>query len=359
METKTSKLVALMIVSLFCVTAFAVVFSEDTAAADTKTYRIYVEVIDDDGTVETAEWVKFNSEATNEAWAKAATAAMKAYGIADVTFTVNDGGIWVNSAAPGYNATYYAEGEKWVSITDIKTQYVEKTVIGMAVQNGYISETVYNDLSPESEKANWTYVGYGGDYDYMKLLEAKANAYPESMTYHIFIEIIKEDGTVESSKWVNFDSDKTAAAFVASANKAFADNGLSKVVLTKSGTTYISVKYDGSGNTHSQYAKDGKWVNVSDTAVQYVGNAVLTFAVNHGYIGKDVYNALSDEQKKAWQPGDMGDWPGYEYMRDCKESTTGYESSSGMGIGLYIGIAVAVIVVIALAAFFLLKKPKA
>ena len=40
METKTSKLVALMIVSLFCVTAFAVVFSEDTAAADTKTYRI-------------------------------------------------------------------------------------------------------------------------------------------------------------------------------------------------------------------------------------------------------------------------------------------------------------------------------
>ena len=284
---------------------------------DVKTYRIYIEVIDDDGTVELTEWVKFDSEPNNDAWAEAATTAVAAYGIADLTFTAKEDGIWVNSAAPGYNATYYAEGENWVAITDTLTQYVEKTVIGLAVQNGYISEMVYS-LLPMSEKANWTYVGYGGDYDYMKLLEAKANAYPESMTYYVFVEIIKADGTVETSKWIKFDSDKTAAAFVASANKAMADNGLSKVVLTKSGT-YISVKYDGSGNTHSQYAKNGKWINVSDTTTEYVGNAVLTFAVNHGYIGTDVYNALSDEQKKAWQPGDMGDWPGYEYMRDCQE----------------------------------------
>ncbi|MBQ5342271.1 MAG: hypothetical protein J6Z24_02295, partial [Oscillospiraceae bacterium] len=223
------------------------------------------------------------------------------------------------------------------------------------IGNGYISTAVYDELSA-SEKAKWTETGIGYGYDYIRNPQVQTNSVPEMRDYHVFVEVISATGSVDSSKWVNFEGYKTVWGFVSAANLAFKADGLEKLVTSSANGSSISVKYDGSGNTHSCYSNDGKWVHVEDTGLRYTESDSITFAVVHGFIGTDVYNAMSDDDKKGWESSGMS-YAGYEYQRVPSESVTGYKSDDDKNnLPLYIGIGVGAVVIVGIVAFLFLRK---
>ncbi len=71
----------------------------------------------------------------------------------------------------GYdNAAYYSDGSQWVMMTDTSVQYTGSSVIGLAVNHGWIEESVYDNL-PAEEKANWHSDDFLPGF-YIKVLDA-------------------------------------------------------------------------------------------------------------------------------------------------------------------------------------------
>ncbi len=343
------KALTLAIVAMFCLTAaICVIDDKDASAADTVEHYAYFEIVSEDGLVTDSDWVKFTSENNAADFVEKANAAFAYYGY-EVKFTYTT---YITVDYEGYSATYVGseDGKSWVSVTETQTQYPAAKYLSFSLVNGYITEAAYANVA---DKDAWTSTGWGDPYAYMKVpavktTDADSHTFPEEYTSHIFVEIIGADGKDTSSKWIEFTTLKTQKSFIANANTAFANNGLSKLTFSSSGW----VSYDGGSNNATYYAKDKKWAEVQSSS-DYYSNDTVALAVGNGYITKSVYNALSDSEKESWKDTTWGD--PYAYMKIVDESTTGYEPSKSNNAALIIGIVV-VVVILAAGIFFFTKK---
>ncbi len=344
------KALTLAIVAMFCLTAvICVIDDKDSSAADSVEHYAYFEIVSEDGLVTSSDWVKFTS--TNDAadFVEKANTAFAYYGY-DVKFTYTT---YITVDYEGYNACYVGseDGKSWVEVTETQKQYPAAKYLAFSLANGYISEATYANVA---DKTVWKSTGWGDPYAYIKAPAAKTtdadtHTFPEEYTSHIFVEVIGADGKDTTTKWVEFTTLKTKQSFIANANTAFANNDLSKLTFSSSGW----VSYDGSSKNATYYAKDKEWAEVNDSS-EYYKNDTVALAVSNGYITKDVYNALSDSDKKTWKDTTWGD--PYAYMKIVDESTTGYEpSKSNNNTALIIGIVV-VVAVLAVGIFFFTKK---
>ena len=73
-----SKILAVAVVAMFCTTAFvAAELSEDSQAADTQDYHIYLTFLNDKGQVTHSLWLNFSSTKDAASYADAATKALQ------------------------------------------------------------------------------------------------------------------------------------------------------------------------------------------------------------------------------------------------------------------------------------------
>ncbi len=311
MNAKISKFMAVAITAMFCITAVAVfAVGEDSSAADT-THKVYVEIINTDGTVDETGWVQFTSDGTAAGFIKEANKAFALYGY-DVVFSAADSYIGIAYGTSYNNATYSIVDGAWTAVTDTVATYPAAAYLALCLDNGYISTDVYNALE-DADKASWTFVNYGYGYDYIKVPEGKTSECPkapEQISVNCYVEVISAAGAVTETAWVEFDTLKTVRSFVANANEAFETADLD--VEASEGKYGVSIAYDGSGNCSTYYGKDGKWVAVASSSKDYF-NEYIGLAVGNGYIGKTVYDALSADAKKAWN--DTGYAGDYQYQK--------------------------------------------
>lgn len=352
------KALTMAVVAMFCLTAVVCVVSDaDTSADDNKVHYFYIEIVNEDGMVTSTDWIKFTSTAELENYVEEANKAFKFYGYPELKFVVNGAYLSIDYGGSLDNSCFVGseDGKEWVAASDPKLQYPVATYTGIALNHGYISKEVYDALG-ENQKF-WAESGMGEfnpKYAYVKtVLEEKTTdvpkEFPEEYTSHIFVEVIGADGKDISSKWIEFRTLKTTKSFAYNANEAFANAGFTDLKFSPK----LWVTYGESKSNSTFYAKDGKWVDVKETGVDYFNDAVA-LAVGNGYIGPDVYNALSDAEKKTWK--DTG-YPGaYQYIKEISESTTGYKSDDDSNTGLIVGVVVAVVALLAVGVFFFLRK---
>ena len=345
------KALTLAIVAMFCLTAvICVIDDKDSSAADSVEHYAYFEIVSEDGLVTSSDWVKFTSANDAADFVEKANAAFTYYGY-EVQFTYKS---YITVDYEGYNACYIGseDGKSWVASQQTEKDYPAAKYLAFSLGNGYINEATYANVA---DKTVWTSTGWGDPYAYIKYPAAKTtdadtHTFPEEYTSHIFVEIIDANGKDTSTKWVEFTTLKTLTSFVANANTAFVNNGLSKLTFSSSGW----VTYDGSYSNATYYAKDKKWVAVGSDASDYL-NETVALAVGNGYISDAVYNTLSDADKETWMESGSGAGS-WAYQKVIQESTTGYEpSKSNNNTALIIGIVV-VVAVLAVGIFFFTKK---
>lgn len=356
MDKKMTKVLAITAVALFCISAAAIVLTnDDSSAADKKTYNMYVEIVNADGyTIPKTTWVRFTCDATNESLVEEANKAVAATpGLEKMSLTLGKYGPSFKYTDGHGASCYYEKDGNWTRVAKGAEDYLSTTTIGVAVNYGCIDTATYNSLT-EAQKANWTADPYpSAGYEYYKNLGAKVTDVPEVMSRHIYVEIINAEGKVDSSKWVGYDSYKTLDSYISATTLALAANGLEKVKAAESMYGGVWWTYDGAGLSTSYYAKDGKWVSVEDTTGEYVNNDTIALATNHGTISKAVFDALSESEQKNWR---FTDWGGdYDYAKVINEATDGYKSPSNNMV-LYIVIGVVAVVAVVAIAFFIIKK---
>ena len=354
------KALTMAVVAMFCLTAVVCVVSDaDTSADDTVEHFLYFELVNADGMVTDSDWIKFTSKADLADFIEQANKAFAYYGYPEIKYTEGKSLVSVKYNGEGSTSCFVGseDGKEWVKVTKTKEQYQVATYIGLALQNGYISEDVYNKLSDE-EKKNWTASSMSGDYAYVKTtIGAKPTdvpkEFPEEITTNFFVEVTAADGTVESSKWVEVKALKTEKSLVANANEAFSNVGLNKLTLATS-SWGISITYDGGFDNVSYYADGSKWVKVTETGTQYFSKAVA-LSVGNSYVTKDKYDKFTEDAKSMYvEDKDMAAYGSY-YYKTVDESTTGYKSDDG-NTGLIVGVVVAVVALLAIGVFFFLRK---
>lgn len=346
------KALTMAVVAMFCLTAVVCVVSDaDTSADDTVEHFLYFELVNEDGMVTDSDWIKFTSKADLADFIEQANKAFAYYGYPEIKYTEGKSLVSVKYNGEGSTSCFVGseDGKEWVKVTKTKEQYQVAKYIGIALQNGYVSKEVYEEKLADNDKWVIDPKGMGSYYAY-KMVDVNTTdvpkEFPAEFTSHIFVEVIGADGKDVSSKWIEFQTLKTLKSFVANANEALANEGFVDIVFLSSGwlKTGINATF---------YAKDGKWVAVEKTETDYL-NDTIALATGNGYIGPDVYNALSDAEKKTWK--DTG-YPGaYQYMKEVSESTTGYKSDDDSNTGLIVGVVVAVVALLAVGVFFFLRK---
>ena len=361
MKKGLSKIMAIMVVSLFCVTAFvAVVLDDDSSASSTVTHKMYIEIIGGDALVDSTQWIAFESNDTPADFAEKATAAAEKYGLADFKITYSGEGDYLtvsygnDPATSGNVACFYVKDGAWTAANKTAQEYPSAEIVGFAV-GGWISKAVYDALTDANKAKYDNTVGFDDTWYARKILDAKVTDAPSIVTYHYFLELFDDKGKVEKSKWVTFDSLQTATSVVVDANQAFKDAGWEKATLKlKPDKSAISMVYEGgTGNNASAYVKDDKWEHVTDTLDQYVNYTTVCLAYE-GYISSAIYDTLSDSDKENWI-FDF-EWKGTSYYyTKVTEPVNGWEKKDN-NLVLYIVIGVVAVVAIAAIAFFLMKK---
>lgn len=355
MITNTSKSLAIAIVALFCISAAGTLSaSDDSSAASTREYNLYVEDVDAAGAVIKSDWILFSAEGNFKSFSENATKAIHAAGFSKLSIVEDiDYGLSIFYDDVGYNACYYASNGAWASVMKAQEDYIPNSIIGLAVNHGYISSAAYSAL-PATEQAKWQYMGWGDDYDYMKVLDVQPSAAPKAKDYHVYVEVINDSFAVETSKWLNFRGNATPSGFVNAINQALSENELSSFTFSYDGS-YISNDYAGSWNNASYYVSGGEWVDVDDTAVQYVESKALAFAANHGYITTAEYENLDESVKGDWKLTSYGG------QKLATVAVDGYKepSSSSDNLTTYIGVGAIGVLVIAAAIFAMVRKSSA
>ena len=345
------KIIAATIVAVFCFAAVAVAVNSEQSDAATKTYEIYVEVINDDAQLVTSNYVFFDSEPDNQKYCEAANAAFKKIGLNALALGVSDkGGIWVKYDGAGFNNCLYSNGKAWTSIESTDKDYINNTKVGLAVNYGYITTDIYDELST-SEQAKWEETGWGDPYAYKKILEAPGTL-GTIAEYTVNLEIVQDDLVKTVSDKVKFKSENNAYAWADAFNAAVSGNSVFSKTFAAVGMGYISISYDNDYDTACYYKDGSKWASIDDTT-KYPSYKELAFELKNGFISKEKYDALPSGEKKCWQESGMGS--GYEYQR-IPGASPGSDSDNTM---LYVGIAIAVVVVLVVVVFFVIKKKNA
>ena len=197
MDKKLSKVMAVAVVSLFCVAAFAAVFISDDSSADgTVNHRLYIEMIGPDALVSSSQWMYFTSNGTPADFATKASAAITAYGIDDVSFSYTEGDYLTVNCENGNSACYYVKDGAWVAADKTAQEYPSADIIGLAI-GGWISKATYDSLT-DANKAKYNKEGGFSDTWYaIKLLDAKVTDAPAIATYHIFLELFTDAAAQE------------------------------------------------------------------------------------------------------------------------------------------------------------------
>ncbi len=355
------KALTLAIIAMFCLTAVICVAGDDnTSAADSVEHFVYIEVVNADHVVTDEIWMKFTSTTDANDFVEKANEAFKFNGYSEIVASLSGDYLSIT-----YNGSYdtgayigAADKESWDYSSGTADVYLSAAYIAFELNKAYVSDTYYDSLT-DDEKKNWMDSGMGkGDQAYVKIpaampKDASSYSFPETTTCHYFIETTSSDGTVKSSKWVEFDTLKTSKSLVANANETFKNEGLNNLEFSI-GKYGITVTYDGKMDNVSYYADGEKWVKVTSTAEQYLSESVA-FSVGYSYVKEDVYNKFTEDAKTKYVLEDMGEWGKY-YYKTVEESTTGYEpAKSNNNTALIIGIVV-VVAVLAVGIFFFTKK---
>ena len=353
MRRNITKLMSIMVVSLFCVTAVAAIVISDDSAADGKTtHKMYIEVIGNDALVSSTQWISFESDGTASDFAEKATAATAKYGIQDFKFSYTEGDyLSIKYGDSGNVACYYAKDGAWTSANKTAEEYPAAEVLGFAI-GGWISQAKYDALTDANKAKYDATAGFSTDWYAIKILEAKVTDAPAINTYHVFLELFTDKGKVDKSKWVTFDALADPTCFVTDATAAFKDAGWDKASLTYAGG-YISMNYEGgAGMNASCYVKDDKWEHVNNTE-EYLENTTLCMAFG-GYITNTLYDTFDDAEKENWIFDFEYKGTKYYYTK-VTESTTGWEQKNS-NLVLYIVIGVVAIIAVVAIAFFVFKK---
>ena len=149
------------------------------------TSHVFVEVIGDDGRDVSTQWVEFKAVKTLKSFIYNANKAFVDCGLSKLEFTST---AWIIYDGSISNASYYADGKKWVEVGADTNVYLSDS-IALAVGNGYISTDVYNALS-DSEKGSWKSTGSSGTaWDYMKIVEESTSGYESQNGVAVYIAV--------------------------------------------------------------------------------------------------------------------------------------------------------------------------
>lgn len=352
MDKKNSKLMAMAVVALFCFSAIAVIVaSDDDSSAASSTHKMYIETINASGVTTKSQWIIFEFDGTAADYALKANEAVKKYGYDNLGVSY-DSGDYISFDYPAYNVGVWYEKDNVWTYTDKTAQQLPASNATALMLGGWISEATYIGLT-EANKAKFdTSQGFSTEWYAVKKADVAYADAPSVLTYHVFLELFTEQGVLDKTEWVTFDSIKDPYTFATNATAAFKDAGWDKATLTYDGT-WFSMAYTGSTlMSASAYVKDGEWAHVEDTAV-YLNGEALCFAYG-GYIDGAVYDALSDSEKENWI-FDMEYYGVKYYYTKVTEPIDGWKEKKDNTV-LYIIIGAVAVVAIGLVAFFIIKK---
>ena len=181
----------------------------------------------------------------------------------------------------------------------------------------------------------------------------------EQKTYHLYFEVLNDDGKVVASSWTTFSCEKNNSAWAAQATVAF-QSVMSKYV-NDVRDYYVTGNEDGVRFVYDSsafwpacwYVEKGKWTMVENTATEYIESDTVAVTM----YSPDLYGELfyaeelpigADASKFVYVEQGWGSF----WMLLPQTSVTGYDS----GMLLYIIIAVVIIVIIVAAVFYMKKK---
>jgi len=353
---KHAKMLAIVAVAVFCVSAFAVAINVDNSSAEGEklTYSFYLELKDGensykarladvevDGTAPTGELYK-------TALVKAATAAgltvnLSAYGMVSSIVTPDhtyaNSGDWGSTNYKDF-AVYYYDGE-WKA-----SNLADKTMLAIVFDLYAFSEP-----SDASKYCKQQMEGYDPYWTALPTVEV--------VEYKIFIDCVDEDGT-KFSKWTSStqfgksgNSLKSAKVLGPRAAGFEVENkwtvGMKKVVAD--GHTYSDRNSWGDENywSFAGYRADGdKWVPVQATDVE----TSLVYAYTY-----NLYKITDPKDDTYYHHINEPGMEGQEWWTKLPSvSPSDADKKENNNLVLYIVIGAVAVVAVAAVAFFLLKK---
>jgi len=174
-----SKIIALAIVAMFCLTACADIAASDESDGQEKTYRLYIEVIDGKGETTYNKWISANAESTVNGYISAfsneynaAVKELKGMGNYDRYYIDNSwNGITFHYDSDMYYATtFYNNDGKWTDITDIVNDYLNASSVAVVLcpVDSYYNFYYLSSLPAGADANNYV----KGDYGFMYLPHA-------------------------------------------------------------------------------------------------------------------------------------------------------------------------------------------
>ncbi len=346
----SKKIIAAFVVAMFCVTAYACIDASGSSDAASKQYELYVEILGDDHIADDYVYVYFESEADNEKYCEAATAALAAAGYPEITLEIGKYGVSVKYDGSGNNSCWYSDTTKWVTVSKGAEDYINNTKAGVAVNNAWIDQEAYDAL-PESEKVYWLADAYMAGY-YQKMLEVPGTT-GVVKNYKVYLTIIDDNLTDFRTEMIEFKAENDCAAWIYgfnAATDALGDSIFANVKAVMYGT-FLGIGYGENGNTAAWVKIGSKWTSVTDPVAQYPSGNELDFELKNGWISSEQYNTLSKDQQSLWVSDEM--MPGY-YQR----MATGEIVDDVIDILLIAGIVVLVVVIAVIIFVIILARKK-
>ena len=273
MNSKASKLCAMMVVAAFIVTAFAIIPADGTDADDSsKTYYMHFEEVNSSYETVKSIWIEFKAaDATWGEFQKAANLAFKNYGV-DEEFA--DSG-WLTGYG-GDCSTWIVKDGNWVGTQDPQTEYIAGNVLAIAAGPG---SYVFGGAPPSEVASRYSKVS---DTYYQRIPCVGIDDYKAGnhKTYYVHFDVVPTAATVDptQSTWIKFDAtDDSQEAFVAGVNSQFA---LFRLDLSFGMNGWItSATYLGSS---TWTVVEGKWKPVETTATDYKAATVIGLVMGPG-----------------------------------------------------------------------------
>jgi len=320
MEQKNLIIIAVVAVVAVVAAASAVVLMNNGGGGSSSySYTIYTEVINSDGTEASHDTVSFSiATKDNATFIEGANKAFEAAGMS-VTFVDTGTYITVKYNGGGSNATYYFDSstKNWVAVSSTTTQYVGNSNLALMLDYGYVSKTVYDALTVTNQAGFKDDPNMDGDYDYVKLPDYYPTS-PGQYTYYNYYEKIAEDGTISSTGSVRFYVDtKDLQSFADGLIAAYTYYGVGTMTADVSEASGIFWHFNDSTYNSCYYydTSTSAWTFINDTLTEYTGNTYSALMLEHGFISKDVYDALSTEEQAGYNENPGGEGTDYAYAK--------------------------------------------
>ena len=354
---KHAKMLAILAVAAFCISAFAIAIDVDNSSADgeKQTYSFYLQLKDGDNkyNARLADVVVDGAESSSALYKSSLITAVEAAG-GVVTFnsatsnmvkSIEIGGhVYAKSGTYGTDpyygfAVYKVENGAWA-----ETNLSDGTMMCIVLDKYEFSEP--SDASK--------YMKHEGDPAYWTLLPSV-----EIVDYKIYIQCEDDDGS-SFSKWIYSKQMGISQNSLESAKKLGAKEAGFEIVNDSGFASYIQVikanghdyKNHGTWNTDGYYdsstfhAEDNKWVFL-DTAKMDT-DSVFSFVFGP-------YKFADPQDDSYYHVNDT--WMGEYWIKNPTQSPSDADKKAeNNNLVLYIAIGAVAVVAVAAIAFFVLKK---